>query len=204
MIWVNFFIFDLKNTIVTHTKDFVGKKKSKYLIFYNVLQHVAKYNMILFKKKSYLVYNEIWLNILEDDHQFGHITKYILKTINNHQIFFITYVNVETNQEYLMSVHSYLCEFKWKTKKTLLDHISYIVLHVFCLKSNFFCHSCDVKKKGEMEACKGTCTKLPRYLIFHVNIKKTRKIFVWIFGYHCQRQYIFVTILCCNSILRSS
>ncbi len=77
-----------------------------------MLQHVAKYNMILFIKKSYLVYNKIWLNILEDDHQFGHITKYILKTINNHQTFFITYVNVETNQEYLMSVHSYLCEFK--------------------------------------------------------------------------------------------
>jgi len=51
-----------------------------------MLQHVAKYNKI-FIKKSYLVYNQIWLNIIVDDNQFGHIKKYILKTISSHQIF---------------------------------------------------------------------------------------------------------------------
>ncbi len=76
-----------------------------------MLQHVAKYNRIIFLKKSYLVYNEIWLNILVDDHQFGHITKYILKTINNHQIFFY-----------------HLCEF-WD-KPRILDECSLLLMWI--------------------------------------------------------------------------
>jgi len=63
-------------------------------------------------------------------------------------------VNFETNQEYLMSNHFYLCELKRKTKNKLLDHIFNIVLHVFYLKSNFFCHCCDVKKKGKRKHVK--------------------------------------------------
>ncbi len=83
--------FNLKKKFSTHTNDFSWKKKRpkfakfqrrikpKSPDFNDKFQQVAKkYRRILvfiFPLLSYLVYSQIWLNHLPDDHHFSYITK---------------------------------------------------------------------------------------------------------------------------------
>jgi hypothetical protein len=64
--------FNLQTIILTHTKDFVRKlalvhPMSKKILNHHISttcsQHVSKY----IKRFSYLVYSQIWLNLLMDD-----------------------------------------------------------------------------------------------------------------------------------------
>ncbi len=75
----NSLVFNLKNMISTHKKDFFIFLKLSPLI--RQISTTSSAGSQIYKKDSkkfllsYLVCSQIWPNLLVDDHQFCHITK---------------------------------------------------------------------------------------------------------------------------------